>query len=132
MARLYKYNDKELNQFLSNEMLIRIEMEKYDITFNRMEFFNISAFVVETISLYNFLNYRLDEICSPLIKNIYHAYKVDTGMMVVEGEGRFYFEFDDEMLKLDVFPGDFVVIPKDLSFCFKSSEPITTITFSGE
>jgi len=132
MARLYKYKDDRLDQFLSNEMLIRIELEKYDIVFNRMEFFNISAFVAETISLYDFLNYRLDETCSPLIKNVYTAYEVDTGMMVIEGEGRFYFEYEDELLKLDVFPGDFVVIPKDISFCFKASEPITTITFFGE
>jgi cupin superfamily acireductone dioxygenase involved in methionine salvage len=132
MARLYKYKDDRLDQFLSNEMLIRVELEKYDITFNRMEFFNISAFVTETISLYDFLNYRLDETCSPLIKNVYTTYEVDTGMMLIEGEGRFYFEHEEELLKLDVFPGDFVVIPKNLAFCFKASEPISTITFFGE
>jgi cupin superfamily acireductone dioxygenase involved in methionine salvage len=131
MAKLYRYKDDRLDQFLSNEMLIKIELLKYDIVFNKKEFFNFSNFVIDMFNTYNFIKYVVEENRTPLIQNVYATYEVDVGVMLVEGEGSFYFKNDTDRMIIDVFPGDFIKIPKDMPFCFKAVDPITTIKFYG-
>ena len=47
MAILYSYKEKRLNQFLTNELQIKIKLEKYGIVYDKTEFYNIDTFVID-------------------------------------------------------------------------------------
>ena len=129
MALLYSYNGKELEQFISNETLIRIELKKYNIVFEKAEFFNLEKFVAYMFIKYNFVRYDIKQITSPIIKNEPHSHNNDEARMIIKGDGVFFFDIEDIHLQLEVVPGDFVVIPANLTHYFKTICPLTAIRF---
>ena len=132
MANLYSYKEKRLNQFLTNELLIKIKLEKYGIVYDKTEFFNLDTFVIDTFYKYDFVRYDIKQLDGAIMKNDPHSHDGDEARMVLRGEGRFYFDLEDRQLQLDVVAGDFVVIPANLIHYFKTNGCITVIRFFSD
>jgi cupin superfamily acireductone dioxygenase involved in methionine salvage len=129
MASLYVYEQENLAQFLTNELLINIELAKYDIVFNKTDFFNMDEFTAKVSDKYNFVRHDLHIIESRMIKNEPHYHDDNEARMIVKGSGIFYFIINDTKLELEVDPGTFIVIPKKVTHYFKTFEKMTVLRF---
>jgi len=129
MAVFYKYENKVLKQCVLNELLIKIELEKYGITYNKTEILDMDSFIVDVFYKYDFVDYDIFQTMSALTTKEPHTHNDTEGRMIVKGTGRFYFQFDDTKIELHLDAGDFVVIPAGIVHHFNAVEPITAIRF---
>jgi hypothetical protein len=53
----YKFKDKKITQFLTNTLLIKLELEKIGIVLLPAEFFDIDEFIEQTKDQYGFLGH---------------------------------------------------------------------------
>ena len=129
MAKLYTYEDSKLVQFINNELLISIELDKLGIKFKKTEFFNIDTFIHSVLNEYNFVRYDLHDIDTHMLKNDRHYHNHDEARMIVKGDGVFYFIVDDTKIELMVEPGTFIIIPKEMIHYFKTCDKMTVLRF---
>ena len=129
MAVFYKYKNKELQQFIKNELLIKVELEKYGIIYNQTEILDMDSFIVDVFYKYDFVDYDIFQTMSALTTKDPHTHKDDEGRLIVKGTGRFYFEIDNIKLELHMNAGDFIIIPAGTVHYFSAVEPIVAIRF---
>lgn len=129
MAVFYKYKNKELQQFIKNELLIKIELEKYGVIYNQTEILDMDSFIVDVSYKYDFVDYDIFQTMSALTTKDPHTHNDNEGRLIVKGTGRFYFEIDDMKLELHMNAGDFIIIPAGTVHYFSAVEPIVAIRF---
>ena len=129
MATLYKYENKVLQQCVINELLVKLELLKYDIIYNKTEIQDMDSFIFDMLNKYDFVDYDIFQTMSALTTREPHTHNDNEGRMIVKGTGRFYFKFNDINLEIHMNVGDFIVIPAGIIHHFNAIEPIMAIRF---
>lgn len=130
MAILYTYVDNKINQFINNDLLIRIELEKYNIRISQTEIIELDSFVKDMYNNFDFVRYDLfQNHCVSMIAKDLHHHAFDEARVVIKGTGAFYFPIDNMLMQLYVSPGDFVIIPAYMKHYFQTVDDILILRF---
>jgi cupin superfamily acireductone dioxygenase involved in methionine salvage len=129
MANLYVYKDNEITQFISNNLLISLKLEEYGIKLNHADFENIEEFTAKVLATTAYTNWDIFRSNTPITSRDLHYHMYLQARLMVKGIGRFCFEIDDELLELDVGPGDFISFPAKVIHYFNTLEPTLAIRF---
>ena len=130
MAKLYTYTDGNLIQFLNNDLLIRLELEKYNISINQTEINEIDSFIQNMYSKYNFVRHDFfSNNCVSMIKKDLHHHESEEARFVIKGVGAFYFPVGDMDIQLYVEPTDFVIIPAYIKHYFNTVDDMLILRF---
>ena len=129
MAILYQYEDKKLKKFVQSSVLINSVLSEYGIKVVNSEFTDIDSYILEISKNFNFIDYDIFTTRTAIVEVSPHYHKTDEARTVIKGEGRFYFEFGDILIEVNVSPGDFILIPALTKHYFKCLESMVVIRF---
>ena len=129
MAELYIYEDNEIKSFISNSLLIKLKLEKYNIKLNSAEFYDLEEFANEILATSSYTNWDVFKTNTAITLKDLHYHMYLQARLIVKGNGRFCFEVDNEILEVHVGPGDFISFPAKIVHYFNTLVPTMAIRF---
>ena len=126
----YKYKDKKIIQFLTNNLSIRTELDKIGVTLLESEFYDLNDFVESTKTQFGYHSHDEFKIWNELVRKNIHYHRAPETRMFLTGSGKYHFQLEDGVtIELSIKPGTFISIPENLKHYFNTLEQTEFIRF---
>ena len=129
MNGLIEYKDDDINGFFIERDSIEAKLSQYNISLSKQEFFNLRYFVDQKFYSHGYREHNIYRNSIAYTKNDAHEHGTEEARMILRGTGRFYFLINNVRLELDVYPGDFIVIPAGMTHYFNHIESVLVLRF---
>jgi cupin superfamily acireductone dioxygenase involved in methionine salvage len=129
MAVFYRYEEKEITQFITNPYLLKIELEKYGIYYSTDAFNDLDKFADSVLKKFGYTNWDIHRSTLAITSRDLHYHMYAQARMIIKGSGTFYFEIDDFVIELVVDPGDFIAFPPKVVHYFNTIVPVVALRF---